>query len=485
MSPIQVRLHTSRFRLGCAAALTAILFSLLLITPPALAAKSTKKPAKVAPKKPEEPKEILIFKNGDQITGKLLNSTGTKIKFDSEVAGEITVPLEKIKELKSDRPFAIVSKEPKGFKKREPVVEGIIRLEAKGIIVAPVTPEKAKELAAAAAKPEAKSSEAKPTPPTKAKTEPAQPAPPAASEAAKTAPATVTPPAAIATAKVVAPTATVAKPTIVKSAPSVTVEAGQLIPADRIGYIVDDSTYQEEIDRKINWRTGWNGNITTGTTVIRATQNSYQFLTDVTLQRTIPTVIWLDPKLRTTFHYTQSAGKTSQPGTVTTITNIFHVSAERDEYFSRRGYYLQQVNFDHDTTQGLDLQQIYGAGVGVTFFKKEDSEFDVTADLHYESQAFNSTADVTALNRKLIGSMVSEAYTRKFGKITFDEKTLADFAWNNENAFSASGNSAIRVPVYKKLGFSLAVIDNFQNDPQVGYQKNSFQFATGLSLRLH
>ena len=165
MSPIQVRLQTRRFRLRWTAVIAAIFFPLLLISPPAMsAATPKKKPAKVEPSKPEEPKEVLIFKNGDQITGKLLNSTGTKIKFDSEVAGEITVPLEKIKELKSDRPFAIVPKEPKGFKKREPVVEGIIQLEAKGIIVVPVTPEKAKELAEAVAKPEAKPSEAKHSP---------------------------------------------------------------------------------------------------------------------------------------------------------------------------------------------------------------------------------------------------------------------------------------------------------------------------------
>jgi hypothetical protein len=478
MSPTQVRLHTRRFRSLCAAAIAAIFLPLLLIPHPAVA-KSTKKPAKVESKKPEEPKEVLIFKNGDQITGKLLNSTGTKIKFDSEVAGEITVPLQNIKELKSDRLFAIIPKEPKGFRKREPAVEGIIKLEATGIIVVPVTAEKAKELDEAAAKSEAKPAAAKTAPSAEAKT---QVAPPSPAETAKS--TTATPPAS-ATAKTGKSATTSPKPTIVKTTPPVTVEAGRLIPADQIGYVVDDNTYQKETGRKINWRTGWTGNITTGTTVIRATQDSYQFLTDVTLQRTIPTVIWLDPKLRTTFHYTQSAGQISQPGTVTTITNIFHVSAERDEYFSRRGYYLQQVNFDHDTTQGLDLQQIYGAGIGVTFFKKEDSEFDVTADLHYESQAFNSTADVTALNRKLIGSMISEYYTRKFGKITFDEKTLADFAWNDENAFSAAGNAGVKLPLYKKLSFSLAVIDNFQNDPQVGYQKNSFQFSTGLSFSLH
>ncbi|MES2220765.1 MAG: DUF481 domain-containing protein, partial [Acidobacteriota bacterium] len=343
---------------------------------------------------------------------------------------------------------------------------------AKGIIVVPVTPEKARALAEAA-KPEVKPSEATTVPPAHAKSETKPPASRSPAEVAKS--TTAAPPAS----------ATSAQPTVAKTTPPLTVETGRLIPPDQIGFVVDDSTYQKEIDQKINWTTGWTGSITTGTTVIRATQDSYQFLTDVTLQRTTPAVIWLDPKLRTTFHYTQSAGRISQPGTVTTITNIFHVSAEHDEYFSRRGYYLQQVNFDHDTTQGLDLQQIYGVGVGVTFFKKEDREFDLTGDLHYESQAFNSTADVTALNRKLVGSMVSEAYTRKFGKIAFDEKTLADFAWNNENAFSASGNAGAKLPLYKKLSFSLAVIDNFQNDPQVGYQKNSFQFSTGFSFTLH
>jgi hypothetical protein len=435
MPPSQRHCYARYFRFRCAAAIAALFLPLLLISPGALlAATVTKKSAKAGDKKPEGPKEILIFNNGDQITGKLLNSTGTKIKFDSQVAGEITILLKDIKELKSDRPFAIVPKEPKGFTKRDLVVEGIIQLESKGILVVPLTPKKAAELAANSA---------------------------------------------------TAPSITSTTPTAVISGPQGTGETGRVIPADRIGYIVDDSTYQNEISRKINWRTGWDGSITTGTTVIRATQNSYQFLVNVALQRTIPTVTWLDPKLRTTLQYTQSAGRTSQPATVPITTNLLHGSAERDEYFSRRGYYLQQISFDHDTTQGLDLQQIYGTGLGVTAFKKEDSEFDLTADLHFEAQAFNSTANVTAFHRKLVGSIFSEAYARKFGKITFDEKTLADFAWNDENAFSASGNAGMKLPLYKKLAFSLSVIDSFQNDPQVGYQKNSLQLSTGLSFSLH
>ena len=88
------------------------------------------------------------------------------------------------------------------------------------------------------------------------------------------------------------------------------------------------------------------------------------------------------------------------------------------------------------------LQQNYGGGIGATLFKKKDAEFDITADLHYESQQFNATANVEELTLHLIGSTLTEAYTRKWGKLQFDEKLLADIAWNNASAFSASGTSS-------------------------------------------
>ena len=218
--------------------------------------------------------------------------------------------------------------------------------------------------------------------------------------------------------------------------------------------------------------------------MIYSTQNSYLFQVDTALKRVVPTVSWLDPKLRTTVNFTLSAGQTTQPGTETTITNIYHVDAERDEYFSPRGYYLQALSFDHNYSQGLVFQQTYGGGVGATLFKKKNAEFDITADLHYESQQFNATANVSELNLHLIGSALTEAYTRKWGKLQFDEKFLADIAWNNASAFSATGTSSVRLPIYKRLSFSVATIDNFLNNPQVGYKKNSFQLTTGFALNL-
>ena len=383
----------------------------------------TKGEAKAEAKKEAEIKEVLILKNGDTLTGQFLSSTGTEIKFKTELAGEVTVELQNIKELKSKREFAVVEKENKDSRNSSQVPQGAIKIGEKDVVVTPTSPdEKAKV-------------------PEVAKAETPH--------------------------------------------PETEVTASKEIPSSKIAYIVDDTTYQKEIHRKIRWHDGWDGHIDTGSTTIRATQNSYLFMMNTALRRSIPTVIWLDPKLRTTVDFTWSIGQTTQPGVPTTKTNVYHIGLERDEYFSRRGYYLQTTSFDHDFSQGLILQQIYGAGVGITVIKTERREFDLTADLHYEKQKFNATAEVSELNRNLIGSVLGEALTQKWGKITFDEKASANIAWNSPSAFSASANGGVHMPIYKKLGFSINIVDNFLNDPQEGYNKNSFQFSTGLSFTLH
>lgn len=399
--------------------------SLLLLT--ALSASgqtAAEKPVKPAAKKEPEIREELTLKNGDRLTGELLNSTGIDIKFKTELAGEVTVKWENVKELKSKRDFAVIPKDLKEARDSAMVPQGAIKVGEKGIVVSPVSTTKP-EVSAAPAGPEA-------------------------------------------------------KPGATKEA------AAKEIPTAKIASVVDDATYQKEINTKIAFRSGWTGHITTGTSMIYSTQNTSLYQVDTALKRSIPTVSWLEPKLRTTIDFTLSAGKTTQPGTETTITNIYHVGGERDEYFSPRGYYLQVLSEDHNYSQGLVLQQKYGGGIGATLFKKKDAELDITADLHYENQQFqaNSSADVEALTLHLIASTLTEDYTRKLGKIQFNEKVLADLAWNDASAFSASGTSSLRLPIYKNLAFSVSTIDNFLNNPQIGYKKNSFQFITGFTINL-
>jgi hypothetical protein len=64
-----------------------------------------------AQSKPEP--DVLVFTNGDQLTGTVERGLGDSIVFKSDIAGEITVPLSKVKELRSSNSFAVIKKDEK------------------------------------------------------------------------------------------------------------------------------------------------------------------------------------------------------------------------------------------------------------------------------------------------------------------------------------------------------------------------------------
>ncbi len=72
--------------------ITLLLTALLAAAPLAVAQAPT--PAAPMP-------DILIFTNGDQLTGKLVSAAGGNIVFASDMAGQLTIPFSKIKELRS------------------------------------------------------------------------------------------------------------------------------------------------------------------------------------------------------------------------------------------------------------------------------------------------------------------------------------------------------------------------------------------------
>ena len=115
---IAARLSKGRLRIFGSTQRTAATLSLVLVTTLSGLAQAAKKPVKPEAKKEPEIKEELILKNGDRLTGQLLNSTGAEIKFKSELAGEVTVAWNNVKELKSSREFAVIPKDVKDTKRQ-------------------------------------------------------------------------------------------------------------------------------------------------------------------------------------------------------------------------------------------------------------------------------------------------------------------------------------------------------------------------------
>jgi len=267
------------------------------------------------------------------------------------------------------------------------------------------------------------------------------------------------------------------------------------IPVANAQYIMDAGTLDKQLYHQPGFLTGWNGAATAGAAIVTATENQYTFSGGVGLVRVVPTVSWLSTRDRTSIDFLGSFGKITQPAYTDPITGIvvpavvtksaiYHAGAERDEYFSPRFFALAQTAFDHNFGQDLDLQQIYGGGVGWTFLKSPRQEADLKATIQYEKQQFISGSSG---NQNLIGSTISLAYVLHQKLVTYTQGLAFIPAFNNPHAYSANETNTLAFPAYRNFSFSLGTLDSYLNNPPDSLpptKRNSFQFTMGLTYAI-
>lgn len=350
--------------------------------------------------------DIIIFTNGDQLTGALVRADGDSFVFKSDVVGEVTVSADKIKELRAGGKFVALKKGEKITRtSKQP---GTLTYGDNAITVADTK--------------------------------------------------------------------------------SGTPEA---VPVKDLAHLIDSATYDKEVTSNPGIWYGWNGSISGGITLVESTQTGQTFNLAASLIRMVPTVAFLPPRTRSTINVLETYGKITQPTIPQTTpptpdtvakTDIFHADAEHDKYFDTSKLYgLVGVSFDHNFAQGLNLQQIYGAGVGYTVIQTPVQQFDVKADVHYERQNFQPPT----VSTNLVGSSFSELYHRNLPrKIVFTETGTFIPAWNDFSAYSAIFGAGLQLPTYKRFSLNMSLLDNYLHQPAFGYKSNSLQFVTGVLYTL-
>jgi hypothetical protein len=353
--------------------------------------------------------DVIVFTNGDQLTGTLERADGDSFVFKSDIVGEVTVSADKIKELHAGGKFVALKKGEKITRtSKQP---GAVTYGDNAITVADTksgTPE--------------------------------------------------------------------------------------VVPVKDLAHMIDSVTYDKEVTSNPGIWYGWSGSISGGITLVESTQTGQTYNLAANLIRLVPSVAFLPPRTRSTINVLETYGKITQPvipqppPPATPIpdtvakTNIFHADAEHDKYFDATKLYgLVGVSFDHNFAQGLNLQQIYGAGVGWTVIQTSVQQFDVKADVHYERQNLQPPD----ANRNLVGSSFTELYHRNLpAKILFTETGTFIPAWNNFSAYSAIFGAGLQLPTYKRFGLNLNLLDNYLHQPAFGYKSNSLQFVTGIVYTL-
>lgn len=253
--------------------------------------------------------------------------------------------------------------------------------------------------------------------------------------------------------------------------------SSQTVPLSDIAEVVDEASFQSAFHR-LAFTKGWKGGATAGISLTEATETNQTFTAAVNLVRTVPQQNWLDLRRRTTFNLNEAYGKLKSPGSPAVKTSLFHLDGEQDWFLSPRLFAFASAAFDHSFSQGLQLQQTYGGGLGIVVFKRPKKEFDAKVSADYIDQRF----EVSSLNKHLIGSIFGETYVQTFAHgILLNEEGKYIPAWNDTSAYSAFASVGLTFPVYHHFGFTIGALDNFLNDPPPGFKKNSFQFTLGAT----
>jgi len=268
------------------------------------------------------------------------------------------------------------------------------------------------------------------------------------------------------------------------------------IPVANTQYIMDKTTLDKQLYHHPGFFAGWNGAATAGASIVAATQNQYSFSGGIGLVRIVPTLSWLTTRNRTSIDFLGTYGKITEPsyfipGTpptfvpaVVTKSALYHADAERDEFFSPRFFGLVQIAFDHNFAQDLDLQQIYGAGLGWTAVKTPKQELDLKGTVQYERQAFISDSSA---NRNLIGSTISADYILRTKYVVYTQGLAYIPAFNDPHAYSANETNTLAFPTYKNFSFSVGTLDSYFNGPPAALpptKRNSFQFTMGVTYAI-
>ncbi len=349
------------------------------------------------PAKPDP--DVLLFMDGEKLTGSFVKSTGSALTFKSDALGEITVDWSKVKELQSSAKVAVI---PKSVRLRKPVdtasiPQGTLSVQDQQVHL------------------------------------------------------TATP-----------------------------AEQSKTIPVADAGLIIDQAGFQNALTHQPGFFRAWKGTATLGAAVVNATQDSESFTGAISLVRSIPTESWLEPSNRTILNLSAAYGEVTQPSTPTIKTAIFHGDLEQDKYFSPKFYAFGQGAFDHNFSQGLDLQQTYSLGVGYTVIQRANETLDVKGSVSYIRQEFSGGP-----SESLVGSVFAEAFHRKFKRgLVLDQRLNLVPAWNDTSAFSAIFNALLTMPVYKRINGSAGVVDSYLNNPPPGFNKNSVQLTIGITYVL-
>ncbi len=252
----------------------------------------------------------------------------------------------------------------------------------------------------------------------------------------------------------------------------------QNVPLSNVSSLIGEPAFEQALKQQ-SFLHGWKGGGTLGVSLTSATVSNRSVFTSFDMSRSDHSEGWMETRNRTSIAFNSVYSMTTQAYSDPSTVSMFHAEAVQDHFFKPRFFGFAGTTFDHNFSQGLDLVQAYGGGLGVEVIKNERTQFDIRGGLGFMKQTYSSDP---SLNRKLVGSRFGQNFSHTFKNgITFFEQGGVRPAWNDMKYFFAGMNMSLHVPVYKRFGLNVSGFDNYVNNPPPYFKRNVAQVTMGIN----
>jgi putative salt-induced outer membrane protein YdiY len=253
----------------------------------------------------------------------------------------------------------------------------------------------------------------------------------------------------------------------------------QSMPVADVGKVLN-ATAVDAAQKPASLLQNWHGLANLGLTLQAATTDSRTATLFASFTRDSPGEGWLKARNRTHLDYFGLAFysyKRFDP--TTTHVALFQANFVQEHYWNSKWFVFGGASFEHASTQGLDLLQAYGGGVGYKLLEGKHGELDVRGGLGFMRQEFVDPS----INRSMLGSRFGMSYSKTFHNgIVFSLNGGARPAWTYPKAFFAGGNMSLTIPISKHFGFNITENETFLNLPSPYRRKNTSQSAAGFNV---
>ncbi len=225
----------------------------------------------------------------------------------------------------------------------------------------------------------------------------------------------------------------------------------------------------------------WAGDATLGFTLARGNSDTTDLTTSVALTR---------KTLNDLISLSESSVYTTSTSANTVSADAILGGAVYHRNLTSNLFAFVGANYVHDELQGLNLRQIYSAGLGWNVINRPNTTLDVEAGLNYTRESYSGTATLSpgfSLNRNLVAVTTGEDFTHRFSKVTsFDEHFFFYPALSEAGQYRFTLIAAANTKLSSWLSWQVSVNDLYVSNPPIpGTKTNDVILSTGLGITFH